>query len=153
MRCIEWFRFDTCKYTPQENYQKVWRVRSGRDPSLKQVHRYTNWPQKAPRSLPQHIILVGCMNAHQFDARRRQRRKLNSEHVTCSFSRLEEGTHGSGEERGVRATWPRIWVTKGRDIDKSNSQKIRVDGKEKKTQAWMNSFLHFRCVLIGWVMY
>ena len=26
-------------------------VRSGRDLSLKQKHRYTNWPQKAPRSL------------------------------------------------------------------------------------------------------
>ena len=47
-----WYRYDTiCKYAPQVDYHKVWRVRSGQDPRLKQKHQYTNWPQKAPRSL------------------------------------------------------------------------------------------------------
>ena len=115
MRYVEWYRDDTtCKYTPQVDYHKVSRVCSfeSRDISLKQNHQYTNWPQKAPRSCVLRITLLGCMNAHQFDTRGRQGRKLNSEHWL--FSRLERR---SGEGRGVRAMWPRIWGTKWREID------------------------------------
>ena len=90
MRCIEWYRYDTTsKYTPQVDYQKVWRVCSfgSRDVAWNKASVYKIDLRKYLAACVLRIPLLGCMKAHQFDARRRQGRKLNHEHLF--FSRLE----------------------------------------------------------------
>ena len=66
----------------------------------------------------------------QFEPSRRGKKMLN-------YSRHKnEGTYRSGEGGGGRAMWPRIWVTTGREGEKSSVRIINGMKKEKKTCGW-----------------
>ena len=91
--------------------------RSGRDLSLKHKHQYTNWRPKAPRSLRAAFYTGKLHECTAVWCKGAPGRKFKCEHLF--FSRIwNEGTLGRGEGRGLRAMWPRIWVTKGSELDK-----------------------------------
>ena len=98
------------------------------------------------------IMLVGCMNAHQFDARGRQGRKTYFWTFIFPAIRTEARTAVGKGEQCVPCD-PGYELRKGGRLT-SNAQKIHVDGTEK-TQAYMNLFpaLFGACVSIGWMLY
>ena len=88
------------------------------------------------------VTLVGCMNAHQFDARGRQGRKLNSEHLF--FSRLTKARAVVGKGEECVPCDPGYELRKG--DWQSNAPEIRVDETKTKCKHKWTYFLHFWCV-------
>ena len=95
-----------------------------------------------------YCTVFGDLHGHQFDAIGRVGSKLpeNSEHVTCSISRLarRHARHARqwGRKRCACHVTPRLRVTKGRELDKVLNRKHAWIGQEKEEyQAWC--FPHF----------
>ena len=78
------------------------------------------------------ILLVGCMNAHQFDARGRRVRKLNSEHFFFANKAKARTVVGKGEE--CVPCNPGYELQKRGSLTKYCAENTRRWGR-KKTQA------------------
>ena len=90
------------------------------------------------------ILLVGCMNAHQFDARGRHGRQLNSEHIFLLAIKTKASTVlGKGEEcvpcdLGCQ-------LRKGGSLTKSCAENTRGWDRKKRKHEWMY-LMHVWCV-------
>ena len=116
MRYIAWYRYHIiCKYTPKQvDFQTKWRVfvRVKIKAWSKSVSIQTD-RRKRLAACVLRIILVGCINAHQFGATGRTGGNLI---LTFFLSRLKRRHARWWGREMCHVT--RIWVTKGWELDK-----------------------------------
>ena len=123
-------------------------VRTGPYQSLKHI-------QIERRKCASNYTVFGRLRGHQFDASRREGRKLqeNSEH-TCDMQFLAISAKERTAVGKEDLLTSRLWVTKGREFDKVVDRKNAWMGQKKSVTASMTSFpLFWGLVLIGPVLH